>query len=644
MLDSLTIIDVFLLSSYLISAILSLLLGYLFINKYSRSNFYIHFFILTVLIFLLGCSQFVVSISPDGLLKNIFTRISSVFFYLFPAIFVHFIVKMTDYKEYHRNRVFYVSVFYFPAIFFIFLPLLSNVVTPYRLTERSLVAVRYIVPQYAITAFFLYIIAHYFYSSFFLLWYRRGNITKELKRKADIILLAVSVTFLLGFIPEVMFQKGGVQFLRFSVQAFFISLAVVALALYKFSLYVHIPDAFFKAIMEIMSDLLLVLDSSGRIIYSSQSTSQMLGYSTDELYQMEFKTLFREKDKPLFYKSNKPVFPYDRIVEYSRKNPIKNYDIELESRNGDVIPIDVTISPFIEDEFDRLYLLMIGRDLREVKSLIEQINSYKDELELKVKERTKELEEANKMLKETQATLIQSEKISAMGMLAGGVAHEVNTPLSGVLGYVELLISKIESGQLKDDWTFILEKLRVVRDCGYRCKAISEKFLEFSRKSGKQFSQVSMRQIIEDALLVTRNRIKYDIMLEKNYAFDLPLVYGNANELQQVFVNLIINSSDAIKGKGKITITTRAAGEDVIIEFSDDGEGIEEENIEKIFKPFFTTKPAGKGTGLGLSVTFGIIKKHMGKLDVRSRKGEGTTFTITLPVAEKGEKLLGKES
>ncbi|RLI96187.1 MAG: hypothetical protein DRP00_05750, partial [Candidatus Aenigmatarchaeota archaeon] len=211
-------------------------------------------------------------------------------------------------------------------------------------------------------------------------------------------------------------------------------------------------------------------------------------------------------------------------------------------------------------------------------------------------------------------------------------------------GYVELLINKIESGQIKDDWSFVLEKLKVVRDCGYKCKAISEKFLEFSRKSGKKFSRISIRQVIEDALLVTRNRIKYDITLEKKYDSELPLVYGNANELQQVFVNLIINASDAIKGKGKITIITKKQGENVVIEFSDDGEGIDEENLENIFKPFFTTKPPGKGTGLGLSVSAGIIKKHLGKLKVISKKGEGTTFIITLPEAEYGEKRLGNEN
>ena len=637
-------LELFILSSSLISAILSLLLGYVFINKSNRNNFPIHFFNLTLCVFFIGIAQFFFLVVPHSNFQTIFQNIASFFLFLFPALFVHFIVKVTDNKDYSRNRFSYLCFYYFPAVLFTTWPLLDRILFPNKVYMLWKVqAFSLLVPSYFIKAFLIYVIAHLFYCVFFVLHYRRKNITSDLRKKTDIILLGVIVAFVFGLIPEIFYQIEGIAYLQFGIVAFFISLAVISITLHTFRYHVHVPDAFFKAIMEIMSDVLLVLDFKGRIIYSSQSTSAMLGYSVDELYQMELKALFRDKDKPLFYKDNKPVFPYDRIVEFGRKEAIKNYDIELEGRQGEIIPLDVIISPFIEDEFGRKYLMMLGRDLREVMSLIREINSYKTDLEDKVRERTKALEEANKMLKETQANLIQTEKMNAMGLLAGGVAHEVNTPLSGVLGYVELLIHKLEKGQLRDDWEFILEKLRIVRECGFKCKAISEKFLEFSRKSGIKFEKVDIHSVIEDALLVTHNAIKYEMVIEKHYAENLPFIIGNSNELQQVLVNLIINARDAKSEKGLISITTSLSEDDVVIVFSDNGEGIDEENLEKIFKPFFTTKEPGKGTGLGLSVSAGIIKKHKGKFEVQSEKGKGTTFTISLPNSEKSSKLFKKE-
>ncbi|MCK5706725.1 MAG: PAS domain S-box protein [Candidatus Aureabacteria bacterium] len=640
MIKALTIIDVIVLSTSLICAVLSLLLGYIFFSKNRKTPIYIHFFILSITLFILGCGQFLFLVFNYGYLRDIFVRITSLALFFFPAVFVHFIVKMADFKEYSKNRIFYISVFYFPAFLFSLLPFLNRLVmSTTQAGEKMLV----LVPAQATTAFLIYVLTHYIYCVFFLFWYRRSNLTKDLKKKTDIMLTGTTIAFLFGLIPEIIFETNGIITLRFGILVLLISLSIIALALYRFRYHVHIPDAFFKALMEIMSDVLIVLDPTGKIIYSSQSTNSILGYSTDDLYLMDFKGLFKDKDKPLFYKDGKPVFPYDRIIDSSRKETITNHDIELENNIGILIPLNVTISPFISDEFGRYYFLLIGKDIREITNLISEINSYKNDLEEKVKDRTKELRKINEELKETQASLIQTEKISAMGMLAGGVAHEINTPLSGVLGYVELLINKIESKQINNDFDLVLEKLRIVRECGYRCKSIAEKFLDFSRKSEKKFTPVSIHSIIEDSLMVTRNQIKYDVTVLKEYDKDLPLIYCDGNELQQVFVNLVINAKDAMPKKGILKFITKRVDDDVVIEFSDNGEGIEEENMQNIFKAFFTTKPAGKGTGLGLSVSAGIIKKHMGKMEVKSKKGEGTTFIISLPVLDKARELLNKK-
>jgi signal transduction histidine kinase len=272
-----------------------------------------------------------------------------------------------------------------------------------------------------------------------------------------------------------------------------------------------------------------------------------------------------------------------------------------------------------------------------LKQSREEIEQYNRTLEEKIVERTQQLEEA-------QAQLHQSEKMSAIGQLAAGVAHELNNPLGGILGYAQFTLEKLrknlpDKGQPKEIESFI----RYVSDIeiqARRCKTIVQNLLRFSRSSPEAaFQETNVNDAIKETVTFVEHQLKMrQIDLKVNLAPDLPLILGNTSQLQQVFTNLIINAMHASQPGSKISIQSRyssALGEfggAVELVFSDTGYGIPKEDVKKIFEPFFTTKEVGKGTGLGLSVSYGIVKEHGGEISVASGVGRGSTFTIVLPV------------
>lgn len=266
-----------------------------------------------------------------------------------------------------------------------------------------------------------------------------------------------------------------------------------------------------------------------------------------------------------------------------------------------------------------------------------EIELYNRNLEEKIIERTNQLEDA-------QAQLIQSEKMSAIGQLAAGVAHELNNPLGGILGYAQFTLEKLHKNiPEKTASKEIQSYIRYVSDIetqARRCKTIVQNLLRFSRSSRSvDFEEVDLNKAIDETLTFVGhqlhlNQIELSVQLDP----DLPHIQGNAGQLQQVFTNLIINAMHASKPGSIIRIQSRfspALGEfggAAELLFVDHGHGIKEENLKKIFEPFFTTKEIGKGTGLGLSVSYGIIKEHGGEITVQSKVDQGTTFTVVLPL------------
>ncbi len=258
------------------------------------------------------------------------------------------------------------------------------------------------------------------------------------------------------------------------------------------------------------------------------------------------------------------------------------------------------------------------------KGMENQLREHRDSLEREVDERTKKLNESH-------AQLIQSEKLSSMGKLAGYLAHEINNPIGIIVSRAECILMDAEDEGYPEH---ILKDIEVIRKHSHRIASITNNMLTFTRKSSVDFNKTDVNKIIDDTLLFMEKRfINSQIEIRKEMDYSIPETFGNANQIQQVLLNIFNNARDAMPDGGEITIRSLYSGREMInVSISDSGHGITEEDREHIFEPFFTTKEAGKGTGLGLSVAYGIIKDHKGKISVFSKEGEGTTFEILLPV------------
>lgn len=240
--------------------------------------------------------------------------------------------------------------------------------------------------------------------------------------------------------------------------------------------------------------------------------------------------------------------------------------------------------------------------------------------------------------KEYQAKLYQAEKISTIGLLAAGIAHEINNPLTAISGFAQGLKRKLPNfrknidKQLSDD---IDEYLNIILQECKRCKGIVQKLLELGREKPQKLSLLDLNSIITDTiqLIGSHSKKKQEKFIELKLSKSLPAIYGDLSQLKQVILNLLINAIDATEKKGNITITTSKINSKwVEVSLKDTGVGIPIENLNRIFEPFFTTKPPGKGTGIGLSTCYNIIKNHGGEISVTSEVGKGSTFIVRLPI------------
>jgi len=235
---------------------------------------------------------------------------------------------------------------------------------------------------------------------------------------------------------------------------------------------------------------------------------------------------------------------------------------------------------------------------------------------------------------ELESQLTQADKMSSVGLLAAGVAHEVNTPLAVISSYAQMLSKQLQGDEKKSS---LLEK---ITHQTFRASEIVNNLLNFSRTSGGEYSELDVNKVIRDTLALLEHQLKNArVKINEDLDATLPSIHGNAGKLQQVFLNLFLNARDAMPGGGTLTVVT-SNGTGVNISISDTGTGIAQENIHRIYDPFFTTKTAAnegqnRGTGLGLSVTYGIIQEHAGKIRVESRPGQGTTFYLEFPMMRK---------
>ncbi len=231
---------------------------------------------------------------------------------------------------------------------------------------------------------------------------------------------------------------------------------------------------------------------------------------------------------------------------------------------------------------------------------------------------------------ELERRLVQADKLSSIGLLAAGVAHEVNTPLAVISTYAQMLAKQISEDEQKSK---LLDKIAKQT---FRASEIVNSLLSFSRTSPTEFVEVDVSKVIQETLNLVEHQLKKSgVEVKLDSPPMLPAVKGNAGKLQQVFLNLFLNARDAMEAGGTLTIHAWSENGFARVDVADTGQGIEPEYLERIYDPFFTTKAARKGTGLGLSVTYGIVREHGGTIEAESRVGAGSRFRVELPLARK---------
>jgi len=269
----------------------------------------------------------------------------------------------------------------------------------------------------------------------------------------------------------------------------------------------------------------------------------------------------------------------------------------------------------------------LGNQLLEKKT--EEVAREK-EMQEKLSAAYRELSVSHEQLKQSQEQLIQAEKLTSLGQLAASIAHEINNPLAGVLVYTQLIAKKLKGDGIPKEQA--LEYLSKMEFELIRSSRMVRNLLDFARQSPPTFRPVNLIDVINRALeLVGHSAELQHVQIVKEMDASLPPVLADFDQLNQVFTNMILNAMQAMPDGGKLVLRNSATDGDLRIDFIDTGRGISPENMRKLFTPFFTTKPEVKGVGLGLAISYGIIQRHRGRIEVQSQEGKGTTFSIFIP-------------
>lgn len=362
-------------------------------------------------------------------------------------------------------------------------------------------------------------------------------------------------------------------------------------------------NEFFRNLIERSVDGIIATDMKGNIFIFNKGAEDLTGYSGSEVVGKLHITDLYPKGMA------KQVMEKLRSSEYGGVGKLTPIPLTILNRAGDQVPIQLSAALIYDRSGQEVATVGIFTDLRPRLQM-------------------------EKKLEETHLQLVSSEKMASLGKLAAGIAHEINNPLGGILIYSSLLMEDLPPDDPKKP---DLEK--IVQEAG-RCKEIVKSLLEFARQTEPKKESVDINRAITGGLFFLENQaLFHNIRITKRLDPSLPWVIGNAGQLKQVFLNIIINAAEAMHGSGELTLTTFPSPDhtSIFMEFTDTGEGIPEENLSRIFEPFFTTRDVGKGTGLGLATSYGIVESHGGKIGVKSKVQEGTTFTIELPVRAENE-------
>jgi PAS domain S-box-containing protein len=354
---------------------------------------------------------------------------------------------------------------------------------------------------------------------------------------------------------------------------------------------------FLENIMESSVDGIVTTDLKGRITYQNAAMEELLSYTREELLGEHISRIYVRG-----MQQAKDIMNLLRTTERG-----ENYEMQVKRKDGESLSIMTS-----------LFLL---RD--EDGQVIGTAGIFKDITEQKILEAK---------LKTAQVRLVEASKMRALGELVAGVAHELNNPLMASQTILHVILKKLPEDSPERD------RLELIRKCNDRIERIVEHLKEFSRQTQPEFREIDVNRPIENALMITGQQLlNHNISIVRKLSDNLPKILGDASQLEQVFLNLISNARDAMDtaaGRKELTIRSykNEGTSQVAVSVTDTGAGISEENLSKVFEPFFSTKPVGKGTGLGLSLCFGIIEAHGGRIEIKSKPGKGTEVVVYLPV------------
>ncbi len=367
----------------------------------------------------------------------------------------------------------------------------------------------------------------------------------------------------------------------------------------------------YREIFESAHDAIWIHDSHGNIIAANKATEELTGHKVEELLKMNVRDFLAEDGLSLARQVRRKLFMGERIEE--------PYEQRLIRSDGNERVVKLTTN-LIRENGKLKGFLNIARDVTKEKEMQDKLSrAYQD------------LSDSHQRLKESQEQLIQAEKLTSLGQLAASIAHEVNNPLSGVLTYAQLLARKIRSDNITKE--VALDYLSKMETELVRSTKLIRHLLDFAKQSPPTFREVSLNDVVNRALELVRHSAELQhIQTIKELDPTLPNLMADFDQLYQVCTNLILNAIQAMPNGGKLTLRTSVSNRHLKLEVQDTGCGISPENMRKLFTPFFTTKRESKGVGLGLAVAYGIIQRHQGRIEVQSKEGEGTTFTIYLPL------------
>lgn len=399
----------------------------------------------------------------------------------------------------------------------------------------------------------------------------------------------------------------------------------------------------YRTIIEAFPDIIMISDLKGNIIFGNESMHRITGIQPSDYSNLNRTARIHPDDFDLVRNAIIELLKSER----AHTPIIENRYIDASGRtlwlSGIISKLNIN---------DQIYLQTISRDITDKKKIEQELESYRDQLELLVQKRTEELasaneelsaineelyhqreslEEALSNLQQAQKNLIQAEKMASLGVLAAGVAHEINNPLNFIYGGV----AGIDT-YFKENLTEHIEEVSPYVDAIFegvkRAATIVTSLNHYSRRDDLTPTECNIHSIIDNCLVMLQGQIKGYIEVGKNYTSQKYVLVASEGKLHQAILNLLTNAVQAIDGEGSVTISTRVNKGLLQIEIVDSGCGIDPDDAPKILDPFYTTKAPGKGTGLGLYITYTIIKEYEGAIDFESEKGKGTKFTITLPL------------